>query len=126
MAKKCVLHADDVEQWRVFVSDALADACQVESVNSCDDVLPRLAKGGIDLVVLDLLMPGQSPDASGFEVLENIRKDFPSMPVMMFTGATQDTDETSEGLSEKWKVPVVFKDDTAIANLSQKVTELLS
>lgn len=126
MGKFNVLHADDVDRWRIYVADALADDCKVESVNSCDDVLPRLADGGIELVVLDMLMPGSSPDASGFEVLENIRNKYPSLPVVMFTGATEGTDMSSDELSEQWKVPIVFKtDEDSGTKLNGKVIELL-
>ena len=126
MAKFNVLHADDVERWRMYVTDALGEDCDVESVNNCDDVLPRLASGGIQLVVLDMLMPGASPHASGFDVLTNIRDKYPKLPVVMFTGATEGTDLTSDELSEKWQVPIVFKtDEDSGAKLHGKVVELL-
>ena len=126
MAKFKILHADDVERWRLFVDDALSGDCEVESVKSCDEVLPHLANGGIDLVVLDMLMPGESPDASGFDVLQNIRQSHPNLPVVMFTGATEGTGVTDEELSEQWKVPIVFKtDDDAGTKLTQVVGDLL-
>jgi len=126
MGKFKILHADDVERWRVFVDDALSENCEVESVNSCDAVLPRLAAGGIDLVVLDMLMPGASPDASGFEVLQDIRQSHPNLPVVMFTGATEGTGVSDEELSEQWQVPIVFKtDDGAGTKLSKVVSDLL-
>ena len=52
--------------------------------------LKVIANGGIDLVILDLLMPG----ASGLEVLAKIRADpvMGSTPVIILTAKGQDTD----------------------------------
>lgn len=126
MGKYNILHADDVARWRLFVSDALSELCNVESVDSCDGVLPRLDEGGIDLVVLDMLMPGDSPDASGFDVLQKIRQKHPDMPVVMFTGALEGTDMTPDEVSAQWQVPIVFKtDEDSGAQLAKKLAGLL-
>lgn len=49
--------------------------------------LERLRGGGVDLVVLDVMMPGMD----GFEVLREIRRDA-SVPVVMLTARGEDMD----------------------------------
>ncbi len=49
--------------------------------------LERLAAGGVDLVVLDVMMPGMD----GFEVLREIRRGA-AVPVVMLTARGDDTD----------------------------------
>ena len=49
--------------------------------------LDRLAGGGVDLVILDVMMPGMD----GLEVLQHIRRDS-RLPVIMLTARGEDTD----------------------------------
>ncbi|CAG0968246.1 partial Regulatory protein AtoC, partial [Anaerolineae bacterium] len=50
--------------------------------------LARVAAGGIDLVFLDIKMPG----IDGMRVLDTLRSEYPSLPVIMISGhATVDT-----------------------------------
>lgn len=51
------------------------------------DGLERLAGGGVDIVVLDVMMPGMD----GFDVLREIRRQGP-MPVIMLTARGEDLD----------------------------------
>jgi CheY-like chemotaxis protein len=124
--KKTILHADDVERWRDLVEGRLTPEFTVVSVDDCDKVLPRLAQGGIDLVILDLLMPGSDPVDSGYEVLQQIRSQFPALPVVMFTGAGFGSSLDREELQAKWDVPIVFKhDDDGAEKLRERVVSLL-
>lgn len=61
----------------------------VEAVDGLEG-LDVFDSGGVDLVILDLLMPG----ASGLEVLAKIRTDarWPGTPVIILTAKGQDTD----------------------------------
>lgn len=49
--------------------------------------LERLRDGGVDLIILDVMLPG----ADGFEVLKKIRKEN-SIPVIMLTARGEDVD----------------------------------
>lgn len=59
----------------------------VEVVGSGEDALSRIPRGGLDLVVLDVMLPG----ADGFEVLSHIRR-IGSLPVIMLTARGEDMD----------------------------------
>jgi DNA-binding response OmpR family regulator len=60
---------------------------EVETVGCGEDALTRLPSGGLDLVVLDVMLPG----ADGFEVLGEIRRSM-SIPVIMLTARGEDMD----------------------------------
>src|SRR5215469_14777966 len=49
--------------------------------------LERLREGGLDLIILDVMLPG----ADGFEVLKSIRKES-AIPVIMLTARGEDVD----------------------------------
>ncbi|MBP6899700.1 MAG: response regulator transcription factor [Burkholderiaceae bacterium] len=50
--------------------------------------LARLARGGIDAVILDVMLP----EIDGFEVCRRIRRDWPGLPVLMLTARGDLTD----------------------------------
>ena len=52
--------------------------------------LAALAAGGIDLLVLDLFMPGMD----GLETLREVRKHQPNLPVIVMSGAAIDGERT--------------------------------
>jgi DNA-binding response OmpR family regulator len=61
---------------------------QVSTAASIQEASQILAKGGFDLVFLDLKMPG----GGGMELLPEIRKQYPEMPVVILTAhATLDS-----------------------------------
>jgi two-component system, cell cycle response regulator len=89
MAKPTVLVVDDELFFRRLYTEILEeDDLDVEAVDSGDAALARLHKGGIDLVVSDMIMPG----LDGLEVLRQVRQ-FDNPPdLILATGhATLDT-----------------------------------
>jgi DNA-binding response OmpR family regulator len=64
------------------------DGHDVESVGSGEAALERFARGGLDLVVLDVGLPG----IDGIEVCRQIRRSAPEMPVLMLTARSEELD----------------------------------
>lgn len=62
--------------------DEVADGFSIECKNYLKDGLERLAKGGIDVVLLDLSLP----DSSGPETFQTVCSQFPQVPVILMTG----------------------------------------
>ncbi len=59
-----------------------------ELIGNGKDAIERIARGGIDLVVLDIMLPG----ADGFEVLEQMRKHGDKTPVLILSARSSDDD----------------------------------
>ena len=87
----CILVVDDEPHIGRVLSTVLgAEGFDVELAADGAEGLRAIASGSIDLVVLDLIMPG----ANGLEVLAKIRTDPEKgdTPVIILTAKGQDTD----------------------------------
>jgi DNA-binding response OmpR family regulator len=86
-----ILVVDDEPHIRRVLEAMLGkEGFDVTVANDGEEGLVTIAAGGVDLVILDLLMPG----ASGLEVLAQIRTDplRGALPVIILTAKGQDTD----------------------------------
>ncbi len=82
MEKKRILVVDDEKNIRTLFRDELEEAgYEVATADSGTDALQKLDIFLPDLVVLDIRMP----DMTGIEVLEQLRKKYPDLPVIMCT-----------------------------------------
>ena len=132
--KKTVLVADDERRWCVHAQHLLSGDYNVETVNDCDAILERVEGGGIDLVVIDHLMPGTDPLGTGFDVSSYLREKYPDLPLIMYTGAWEPDKVTSEvkfdrkDLESKTGAIVVCKvpEDPVLDSLPARVKELLA
>lgn len=97
--QKNILVVDDNQDVRDLVVHILnADGFHVFSAPDGDNALAILKANKVDLVLLDVMMPGKS----GLEVLEEIRtgsnKSIHDLPVMMIT-AKSSTDDIDQALA---------------------------
>jgi len=69
-----------------------AEGYEVLHAASAERGISLLADSSIDLVILDLMLPGMD----GIEALRNIRKDDPKLPVLILTAKSQ-TEDKLEG-----------------------------
>ena len=83
-----LLIADDHRIVREGLKQMLAEAPDIQvcaEVSTGDAVVPEVrrchALGPIDLVMLDIAMPG----VDGLDVLQNLRSEFPDLPVLMLS-----------------------------------------
>ncbi|MFT5289371.1 MAG: two-component system response regulator AtoC [Planctomycetota bacterium] len=82
MSIQRVLVVDDDSLSREFLTEAVRSfGFQAESANSGHEALERLRRGAIDLVLTDMRMPGMN----GVELVGNITKDYPEVPVVLVT-----------------------------------------
>jgi CheY-like chemotaxis protein len=109
--KKTVLIADDESRWRTYASSLLSRSGEynIETVNDCDSALKRVEQGGIDLLVLDNLMPGEEPLDTGFDVCVHLRKQRPDLPIIFYTDAWKGVESDRAELEKKTDATVVFK-----------------
>jgi len=91
MAKKTILLVDDdpdfVEATRVVLESA---GYAVQSASNGKEGLARLKKGGVDCLLLDVMM---TRDTEGFHIAREIRETpaTAKVPILMLTGISQKT-----------------------------------
>jgi PAS domain S-box-containing protein len=83
--KARILIVDDEPRMCQSLRELLADqGCQLETAGSGREALRRLAEGGYELVLLDLVLP----DVSGQDVLSFIREHHPELLTIVISGVT--------------------------------------
>ncbi len=84
-----ILVVDDEQSIRTIVEFALKDAgFDVVSVGRGDDALLAMERETVDLVVLDVMLPGMD----GLEVCQKIRADY-SVPIIMLSARGEELDK---------------------------------
>lgn len=85
--KRILIIDDDIELSELLSEFIRSEGFNVVSVFDGDDGLESLLEGSFDLVILDIMLPGQS----GLEILKRIRLES-LVPVLMLTARGDDTD----------------------------------
>jgi twitching motility two-component system response regulator PilH len=92
MAIEKILIVDDSKTEIMFLTDALTkNGFKVRSAGNAEEAMARLGEEKPDLVLMDVVMPGQN----GFQLTRAITKDprFTDLPVIMCTSKNQETDK---------------------------------
>jgi DNA-binding NtrC family response regulator len=79
--KKRVLIVDDEMGVRESLRMVLKDTYEPIPVESAEKAIETLGAGGVDVVLLDIVMPG----TDGLQLLEDIRGRYPTLPCIMLT-----------------------------------------
>jgi DNA-binding NtrC family response regulator len=83
LPRHTIMIADDEPGIIKFFRNILSrEGYRVVSVRNGRDALKKAKKGGIDLVVLDIVMPGMD----GMEALKELRRIAPRLAVIVLTG----------------------------------------
>ena len=91
MAIRKVLVVDDSKTELMFMTDLLQkNGFAVRTAENADDAFKRLAEEKPDLILMDVVMPGQN----GFQLTRAITRDpnFADVPIIMCTSKNQETD----------------------------------
>jgi CheY-like chemotaxis protein len=84
MSIKRIILGDDDREMCEEVSEALEDnGYNVCSVHCGEDVIEKVKKGKLSIVLLDLKMPG----IGGYETFKRIKKINPNIPIIFVTGS---------------------------------------
>jgi diguanylate cyclase (GGDEF)-like protein len=87
-----ILVADDEAANLLIVSHALKGEFEVVPATTGAELLERAAVGGVDLILLDIVMPG----LDGFEICRRLKSNplTAGIPVIFITGLEESSDET--------------------------------
>ena len=91
MAINKVLVVDDSKTELMFMTDLLQkNGFAVRTAENADDAFRRLGEEKPDLILMDVVMPGEN----GFQLTRKITRDprFSNVPVIMCTSKNQETD----------------------------------
>ncbi|MES2977676.1 MAG: response regulator [Pseudomonadota bacterium] len=91
MAIKKVLVVDDSKTELMYLTDLLVKkGFSVRTAENADDALKRLAEEKPELILMDVVMPGQN----GFQLTRTITRDplYADVPIVMCTSKNQETD----------------------------------
>ena len=88
MSKIRILIVDDAVVFRRLLADLLSADPELEVAGTAANgriALAKMPQVNPDLVILDIEMP----EMDGLQTLEGLRKDYPTLPVIMFSALTQ-------------------------------------
>ena len=91
MAIRKVLVVDDSKTELMFMTDLLQkNGFSVKTAENAEDAFRRLAEEKPDLILMDVVMPGQN----GFQLTRAITRDplYADVPIVMCTSKNQETD----------------------------------
>jgi diguanylate cyclase (GGDEF)-like protein len=77
----------DADLIRKFLSDHSKISFALECADTLAGALARLAKGGVDVALVDLSLP----DSIGLESFVKIHEEYPALPIIVFTGMDDET-----------------------------------
>jgi twitching motility two-component system response regulator PilH len=86
-----VLIVDDSKTELMFLSDVLSkNGFEVRTAEGGEEALKRLSEGKPDLILMDVVMPGQN----GFQLTRSINRtpDYAHIPIIMCTSKSLETD----------------------------------
>jgi CheY-like chemotaxis protein len=78
-----LLVEDNEEVADVTASLLEALGCRIKHARSAAEALDIFMSGGIDLVLSDIVMPG---DMNGLDLARTLRERFPGLPILLTTG----------------------------------------
>ncbi len=88
MTRHCLVVEDERALGEMICDNLGLDGHGAELVRSGDEALTRLERGGVDLVVLDIMLPG----TDGFGVLRRMRARGDETPVLVLSARASDAD----------------------------------
>ena len=116
--KKIILLVDDDIMVRDTIKYCLEMQYDVLEASNCSEAISKLQEPILDLALIDLMLP----DGSGFNVINEIRRVKPALPIIMMTAySTEDT--VIEALRKK--VTDFIKKPSSIRFIMDKVSEVL-
>jgi DNA-binding NtrC family response regulator len=120
LMKKHILLVDDEPDIRDVLSQALqVKGYRVSTAEAGHEALRMVKSDPPDLMVSDL----QMEDSDGLELIEQIKKELPNLPVILLTGMIFDAEVIRETISKK--VSVYIEKTASLQKITQEIQRLL-
>lgn len=118
--KKHILIVEDEKPLaRALALKLSSSGFDTEAVSDGETALERIRKGGLDLIVLDLILPRRD----GFSILEELRKSGISTPVVVASNLGQEED-LSRAMALGAKAYFV-KSDIQISQIAEQIKRII-
>ena len=120
MAKRILLIEDDLSIQKVYTEKLSIEGLEVVSALGGEDGFALAKKGGMDLILLDIMLPGK---LNGFDVLEALKKDeeLKKIPVIILTNLESE----EKAAKEIGAVDYVIKANTDLNLIVEKIKTYL-
>jgi len=117
-----VLVVDDDGGIRQTLAEILeAEGCRVETAADGALALAEIEKGGIDVVLTDVVMPNMD----GYELFTTVRKRWPHLPILMMTAFHYDKDHIIKRSRLEGLEGVIFKKPVDSERLRAALVEVI-
>lgn len=115
--KKILIVEDEPQMQKVLEKKVSSLGYKTLVANDGDTALKKILEGGIDLILLDIIMPVKS----GFDVLEQMRSKDIDIPVIILSNLGDDEDfETAKRLGAK---DYFVKSNISLRDITAKIED---
>jgi DNA-binding NtrC family response regulator len=80
-AAKRILHVEDDPSVQKYISTLLADSASIDSANTLEEARNLVTNTHYDMLIIDFTLP----DGSGSELIAQMAKQAPDIPVIVFS-----------------------------------------
>ncbi len=122
MMKKILIIEDDTFLQELESNRLKKDNYEIIAAGTGDEALEKINKPGIDLILLDLILPG----VDGFDILKTIKENTATkkIPVIVFSNLSEEEDiKKAKKLGAK---EFMVKSNFSLAELSEHINKILS
>lgn len=118
-----ILIADDDLGIRKSLAELLAaEGCVVETAADGAEALAKIERGGVDVLISDVVMPNMD----GYELFTAVRERHPRLPVLMMTAFHYDRDHVIKRSRLEGLEGVIFKKPVDPDRLRERLVEALA
>lgn len=120
--RKILIIEDDVFLQNLEANKLKKDNYEIIIASTGDEALEKIGEPDIDLILLDLILPG----VDGFDILKKIKEteSLKKIPVIVFSNLSEETDiERAKALGAK---DFMIKSNFSLTELSEHINKILS
>ena len=120
--KKILIIEDDVFLQNLEANKLRKDSYEIITASSGDEALEKIGEENIDLILLDLILPG----IDGFDVLQKIKEteSLKRVPVIVFSNLSEEKDV--KRAKEMGAIDFMVKSNFSLNELAERINKFLA